>query len=502
MPAARPLVLALDVGTSSVRALVFDSRGRPLPGLAVHLPYQPRVAADGTAEVDPDRLQRLVWRALDQIVNMAGPSARRIAAVGVSTFWHGLLAATPEGAPLTPLYLWSDMRSWGEAEELRRTLDPEAIRLRTGCPIHPSYWPAKLLWLRERRPDLWRERVRWESFGDLVFQHLFGTSRTSLSMASGTGLLETDARDWDRGLMRVLAIERLSLPEFGEQEIGLRPTFARRWPALAGIPWLLAAGDGALANLGSGCAGPDRRAITVGTSGALRVMSSEALRAPAGLWRYLLDARREVVGGAFSNGGNLYAWLARTLRVAEPGLERALSRLRPASTGLTFLPLLAGERAPGYAPRATGAIAGLTVATSPVQIVRAGLEAVAIEFARVDQRLNAGLPAPDRVVASGAGLLSSRAWLQIMADALGRPVLASRVEEASSRGAALLALEAIGIEVADERWVLQGRTFEPSAEAHQAYAEALQKQESLYRVLITDGLLTESGAPAHLHPQV
>ena len=417
MAPTSPLVLALDIGTSSVRALLFDARANPIVGLAAHLPYQPRVAADGTAEVDPVRLQRLVYRALDQAVNLAGSGAGRIVAVGVSTFWHGLLAATPEGDALTPLYLWSDMRSWAESEELRRDLDPEVVRIRTGCPIHPSYWPAKLLWLRNQRPQLWRSELRWLSFGDLLFQHLFGNLGTSLSMASGTGLLNTSARSWDPELLRLLGIDSASLPAFRDREVGLAPRFARRWPVLAGIPWRHATGDGALANLGSGCSSPVRRAITVGTSGALRVMAEGPLEAPAGLWRYLLDSKREVVGGAFSNGGNLYAWLTRTLRVAEPGLERAVARLKPASTGLTFLPLLAGERAPGYAARATGAIAGLTVATRPEEIVRAGLEAVAIEFARVDRRLDERLPPPERIVASGAGLLSSPAWLQIMADA-------------------------------------------------------------------------------------
>src|SRR5262249_60972363 len=103
-----------------------------------------------------------------------------------------------------------------------------------------------------------------------------------------------------------------------------------------------------------------------------------------GLWCYLLDPGRYVVGGSLSNGGNLYAWLLRTLRIEEDGLEARLQRMAPGSTGLTFLPLLAGERSPGFHPRTAGAIAGLTQATTPDAIVHAALESVALTFATVD----------------------------------------------------------------------------------------------------------------------
>src|SRR5439155_26115646 len=180
-PSAGAYVVALDIGTSSVRALLFDRRARPVKGAEVHLPYQPRAAADGTAEVPVAKLVGMVEKALDQLLEAAG--GRRIAGVGISTFWHGLLAADASGKHQTPLYLWSDTRSGQAAHELAARLDAEAVRQRTGCTIHPSYWPAKLAWLRERRPELWRRRVRWLSFADLLVQRFFGEPATSVSMA-------------------------------------------------------------------------------------------------------------------------------------------------------------------------------------------------------------------------------------------------------------------------------------------------------------------------------
>src|SRR5262245_55090350 len=117
------VVMTVDVGTSSVRALLFDARGRALPGSETRVEYRPDVRADGTAQVDAVRLERLVHRALTGTLSHAGRD--EIAAVGVSTFWHGLVGLDRSDRPTTPLVLWADMRSRAQAERLRAALDPE-----------------------------------------------------------------------------------------------------------------------------------------------------------------------------------------------------------------------------------------------------------------------------------------------------------------------------------------------------------------------------------------
>jgi gluconokinase len=485
------LVGALDIGTSSVRALLFDTEARPVPGVEVHLPYQPKVARDGTYETDPGRLLGLVSSAVDGLLHEAGSRRRkRIRAIGVSTFWHGLLAADESGRPLTPLYLWADTRSWRQSDELRGRLDPEAVHQRTGCLIHPTYWPAKLLWLKATQPDLWRRRPRWLSFWDLVHQRLFGAPVTGVSMASGTGLLELADCRWDADLLAFLEVGEEQMPALGDAGEGLLDQYAVRWPDLKSVPWLCAAGDGALANLGSNCVDPSQRALTVGTSGALRVLyRGLPKRVPDGLWCYRLDRGRVVVGGALSNGGNLFAWMTRTLALDRSTLEARLRRMKPAATGLTFVPLLAGERSPGFASHASGSIAGLTQATTATDIVRAGLEATAIEFRRVDERLDAVLPGARRLVGNGAGLLASPAWMQIMADAIGKPLAESKAPEASARGAAILAAEFIRALNSDRLKTEVGRTYRPNPSAHDAYTAQMARQEELYRLLVRDRAL-------------
>ena len=255
---------------------------------------------------------------------------------------------------------------------------------------------------------------------------------------------------------------------------------AERWPALGDVPWFPAWGDGACSNLGAGCDSRERAALMVGTSGALRVLDrAEAPEPPPALWCYRADAERILLGGSLSDGGSVVAWLRRLTNLPEPAeAERAVAAMAPDAHGLTVLPLLSGERGPGWSDRAGATIAGLTTATTPVELLRAGLEAVALQFAQID----ADLPGEQIVVATGGGLVNSPAWTQIMADALGRPVAHSAVAEGSSRGAAVLALEALGERPGEAPL---GETFEPEPAATEAYRGALERQQALYDAVVT-----------------
>ena len=206
--------------------------------------------------------------------------------------------------------------------------------------------------------------------------------------------------------------------------------FASRWPALADAQWFPALGDGACANVGSGAIGPSRIALTVGTSAAVRMIlprpPDQAWVVPDGLWAYRLDRQRAVLGGALSNGGNLLRWIWDTTGTdRDDETTMAAAALAPDSTGLTFLPFLAGERSPGWHDDASGVIAGLTLSTRPEQLIRAGMEAVAYRLADVYDALRPLASAEHEIVASGGAILVMPSWLQITADALGHTLIAS-----------------------------------------------------------------------------
>ncbi|HET7875467.1 MAG TPA: FGGY family carbohydrate kinase, partial [Methylomirabilota bacterium] len=187
------LVLALDVGTSSTRARCFDTAGRPVPGAEGRAAYESRITADGGAELDPDALLEAVARAVDNCLAGCGRRARDIGAAGASVFWHSLLGLDPGGAPLTPILTWADTRSAGAAAELRERLDPGQVHARTGAPLHSTFFPAKLGWLCRSQPDLFGRAARWCGFAEYLLERLTGAWRASVSMASGTGLMDQAA---------------------------------------------------------------------------------------------------------------------------------------------------------------------------------------------------------------------------------------------------------------------------------------------------------------------
>jgi gluconokinase len=253
--------------------------------------------------------------------------------------------------------------------------------------------------------------------------------------------------------------------------------------------WLPPVGDGATSNIGSGCSTRQRVAVMVGTSGALRVVADgPAPAAPDGLWLYRANRDRFVLGGALSNGGNLLNWLTESLTLPDyDTLQATLAARPPDGHGLTVLPFLAGERSPGWASHATGAIVGLRLHTEPLDILQAGLEAVAYRFGAIYELVRSALPGADEIIASGGALLNSPAWLQIVADVIGLPVTASGEVEASSRGGALLALEVLGGPAWFDRPTALGRRFDPDLARHARYREARARQAHLYEVLVRGG---------------
>ncbi|HKH58679.1 MAG TPA: gluconokinase, partial [Rubrobacter sp.] len=353
-------ILSVDVGSSSVRAELYDDVGDSVEGTEVKFDYEFEYTPDGGAEKDADELLDLVVRAVDGTLSEAGGAV--ISGVAMSTFWHSVLGLDRDGRPTTPILTWADRRAAECVPDLRERLDERANHRRTGCVPHSSYWPAKLLWSSCAMPEAFEKTERWVSPADYFYARFFGESyQVGTSMASGTGLFDQNRRKWDRETLEALPTEEGQLSAISDEpRTGLAGEWAERWPALRETPWLPAVGDGACSNVGSGCTDSDRLALMVGTSGAMRVLwKAESVEIPDGPWCYRADAERYVMGGALSDGGNLIEWLRNTLRLPDPEkTEEMLSGMEPDSHGLTFLPLLAGERGPGWADRANGTVSG------------------------------------------------------------------------------------------------------------------------------------------------
>lgn len=449
MPDPGPYIVTLDAGSSSVRTALFNAAGQEQDGFGSHAAFQITTTHDGGAELDAQAMLKLCAGCLSTVHEHLISSNIKPAAVAVDTFWHSLLGVDSQGKPTTPILHLFDTRSTGEVADLKQRLDPTQVLQRTGCPLYPSYWPSKLLWLAKRRPDQFNATQRWISFGEYLALQFSGVSRESTSMMSGSGLWNQAGNDYDDLVLSVLPVSRRQLTDVNQMDstaTKLESPWNSQWPLFDGIPWYPALGDGACNNIGSGCATASEFSIMVGTSGAMRaVVEGLSIQVPDGLWCYRVDRKRLITGGSLSNGGDVYAWMRRTLMLpSETDAEAELRKRKPGAHDLLALPFFAGERSPYWRPDLRAAITGIDLTTQPLDILQAALESVSLSFRKIYTLMTGSLGTPRHVVASGGALLASEAWTQMMTDALDVPVVTCLEHEATSRGCALLALERLG----------------------------------------------------------
>lgn len=441
------LILAFDIGTSSTRTALFDFRAQRLAKTTFSEKYDVNYGADGRAELDPTTLLRAIIRSRHQSMRAYGSLPRRkrlpITIVGASAFWHGLLGLDRKLKPVTPVFTWADSRAIPAARKLRETFNEHQIQQETGCMLRATFWPAKLRWLRDSRPALFRRVNHWVSPSDWIFFKLFGELRSSPSMASGTGLFDLATGTWHKKLADACGIRVGSLPEISGR---LTDRINDRVEQFVFAPL----GDGAASNLGSGADQPLVAAINVGTSAAMRVIEHGGnSRLPYGLFRYVVHKRKTLIGGATSNAGNLRQWCLRELRLSQQSapMEQVLSRKLAATDSLIILPFWVSERAPTWPEDQAGAIDGLTQATTAEEIARSCATATFYRIAAILEEIERSLGQRLRNIIVSGGILKSSAGLEILADSLGRDLQICVEPEASLRGAAVHALAQLDVQI-------------------------------------------------------
>ncbi len=483
-------ILALDIGTSSVRAALYDLRGNVLPATMVKNERQLKITEDGGAEIDAFEAFAQIETAIEDVLEKSKDIEGEISTVAASSFWHSLVGIDKTGKPTTKVFGWADTRSQKYVSVLRENLNETEVHNRTGARFHSSFWTAKLLWLKNESTKIFENTDKWLSFSDFAALKLFGEAQTSVSMASATGIFDIRLNDWDAPLIEFLKIKGENLPEIvteDSQTFQINSKYAKRWTRLKNAKWFLAIGDGAANNIGAGCTEKSKAALMVGTSGAMRVAfnGDPPKQIPNGLWCYRIDRKRVILGGALSDGGGLYRWLKDNLKLVgtDDEIENEIAGKEPDSHELTFLPFLGGERSTGYHETAHGAVLGLKSATDSIDIVQAALESVAYRFGDIFDQLNKVLELRS-IIASGGALRESPVWTQIIADVLAQNLSLPDVREASSRGAVLLALETIGkIESIEKQITPKGREFKFDKKRNAVYRKARERHEKFYELL-------------------
>jgi len=443
------LLMGIDIGTSSVKALLMDERGRQL-GLAQEA-YDIRVPAPGYAEQDPDQWWELACRASRAAVARAGVAADRIAAVGLSGQMHGLVALDEDGRPVRPAMIWCDQRSAAQKRKLERILPPEEMGRLVQNPAATGFQLLSLMWLRENEPDVYR-RVRAVLLPkDYVRYRLTGRIGTETTDASGTSAFSVAERRWSAELLAKLELDPALFPAVSEPwQIGgtVTPAAAAEAGLSPGTPIVFGGADQAMQAVGNGIVDPGTVSCTIGTGGQLFTpidspVYDHELRTHT--YIHAVPDRWYLLGASMSAGLSL-KWLAG--QVLHRGDYAALDELAanvPAGSGdLLFLPYLTGDRTPHMDPSAKGMFFGLALNHSAGHLIRAVLEGVAFSMRDSLEIFKALGVRMDRLIVSGGGARSPL-WKTILADVLEADVYTSTMKEQACVGAALVAGVGTGV---------------------------------------------------------
>jgi gluconokinase len=480
------IVIGVDLGTTSTKAVAYDTGGKDLATASHGYPLEE--PHPGWAEQDPDLILAAVLASVRDVVSQL--DGQEVAGLSFSSAMHTLIGLDDAGKPVTPSLSWADSRAAAQAERLRAAAGGLALHRRTGTPVHPMAPLSKLVWFREQQPKLCEQVAFWVGIKDYVLSRMCEALVTDHSIASGTGLMDINTLAWDPEALQLAGISAGQLPELVPTTHVLSGLHADVGLP-AGTPVVVGAGDGPLANLGLGAVDPGVAAVSIGTSGAMRVMVEHPGVDPlGGVFCYALTEDRWAVGGAINNGGIVLDWAGSALAPdigSDPEALLALAGSVPAGCGgLIMLPYLLSERAPHWSALPRGAYIGLTREHGREHLIRAAIEGVCQQLALVLQSMRAAGNEVRSIRATG-GFARSPLWRQILADTLGMDVQFPAGHEGSSFGAALLGMQALGlvesIDVAADLVEIED-TVRPDAADSGVYAALRPVFAELYDALV------------------
>lgn len=481
-------MIGVDLGTTSTKAVLFDDRNQVVA--SANKGYKLYRDAPDMAEEDLDEIFEALIDALSEVVRAAKLQGDdKIAAVSFSSAMHSLIAFDQDWQPLTRVITWADTRAVKYTEELKTTGLGQEIYSQTGTPIHPMAPLSKLLWLRAEHADIFNQAAHYMGIKEYLFHRLFGTNKMDISLASGTGLFNIFKLDWDEQALAVTGITKAQLPtpvEPYEYETTMAPEYAAVIGIPTDTPFVYGAGDGPLSNLGVNAVKPGVAAITIGTSGAIRVVSDQPVIDPKGrTFTYALDKDHWVVGGPVNNGGDVFRWARDNMFDAEKSTAALLgvdaydlmtqiaARVPAGSDGLIFHPYLGGERAPIWDANARGSFFGLNHGHTRAHMLRSVLEGITFNVYMVSLALEEVVGDLKAIQATG-GFARSPLWRQMFADIFEQPVTVPEAFESGSLAAVIVAQKALGLidDLYDiEQYVGTANTYQPMPENFEAYRE-------------------------------
>ncbi len=490
MADAPDAVVGIDLGTSAVKVLAVTAAGREVASGSEF--YGLETPHPDFVEQDADVVYLATMRVLERVLADVRLRGNEVAAIGFSAAMHGVLCVDEAGEPLSRVITWMDRRAHAVADGWRSDGNGAALYARTGAPMHPMLPVAKLRWLAEHDPGLFARARRFVGLKELIVYRWTGEWLVDHGIASATGMLDLRTRGWDPLALQLAGVDagRLSRPAAPSTALhAFRPSVARALGLSARTAVVLASSDGPLANIGVGASGAGDVALTLGTSGAVRVLADAPLLDPHGrTFCYCADDARYVVGGPTSAAGASLDWIFALL-LAELPKEQRFARaaelaagVAPGAEGLVVLPFFAGERAPYWNSALRGAFDGLDLAHDRRTILRAGFESVVFGVFAVYEAMRALTGDASRLLLSG-GLTKAPLVRELLADVFGLPAVQPHQQEASAFGAALLAAQAVGL-VPDAAAAARAVGYDAPTQPNPALAAAYREAFARYRAFV------------------
>ncbi|MFA6083054.1 gluconokinase [Mucilaginibacter sp.] len=478
--------VGIDLGTGSTKAVAVDTGGNTLFTAQYH--YVTNHPQPGYSEQNPC----LIWQAFISCINdITTKLGAEPVAISLSAAMHSIMPVDRDGTALADAILWADSRSGDIAQSIRISTQGEDIYRHTGTAIYAMSPLCKLIWLRENSPDLFNEAYKFISIKEYIWHKLFNVFEIDYSMASSTGLFNILALNWYDRSLALAGVDsgKLSQPV----DTG---TFRSLTDANKLLPdisqkthFVIGASDGCCANLGGNAVRPGIGALTIGTSGAVRVGSSTPIyNYEAMTFNYLLNKKTFICGGAVNNGGAAVDWLLKHfLKLTNitgetyKALFKDIETVKPGSNGLIFLPYLYAERAPVWDSKSSGAFLNINPNHSQPHFLRAALEGICFALNDVLKAVEGCSQPIEEIVISG-GFISSPVWVQLLADVTGKKLIVQQTDDASAVGAIYLAMQAlqIDIEPIHAREAKNRVVIAPDMASHQVYSKIFPVYKMLY----------------------
>ncbi|MDQ3394676.1 MAG: gluconokinase [Bacteroidota bacterium] len=497
-------IIGVDIGTTSTKAIAFDISGNILSKSAIKYPiFSP---TSTYSEQDPEEIFQAVlktvrktWEPIKESTTLLG--------ISFSSAMHGIMPVDINGTPLTHCIIWADTRSKVVAQKIKRGPSGAYLYQRTGTPIHPMSPLCKIVWLKENMPQTFAAAYKFISIKEYVFLKFFNKYLIDYSVASSTGLFDIHDLIWNKQALIIAGINesKLSTPKSPyHQELNPQQKYVDLMGIPHHVPFIIGANDGCLANLGSNAIEKGRAAITIGTSGAIRIASPKPVHdQKSRIFNYILTKDYYIAGGPVNNGGIVLQWFLENIsrQKAETTLPGDISdysydldstvTIEAGSEGLIFLPYILGERAPHWDADARGVFFGLNIKHTRAHMIKAILEGIVYGVFSVAEALESTGEKIEVIYANG-GFARSDEWVQILTDVFGKKVLVSESVEGSAWGAAIMGYYSLGkMGRLDDQNCFQEklREFIPNQRNHTIYNNTYKIYSRLYEKLKDEFLL-------------